>query len=397
MSVAEPGSTRSSLVERVRSILTRPSATWDVIDGEPATVEGLYRNYILPLAAIPPICSLVGMLVFGIGAFGFTFRPNPIWAVAQAVVSYVLNLVMIYVVALVIDGLAPTFDGAKDRIQALKLAAYSGTAAWVAGVFGLIPMLGVLALIGAVWSLYTLYRGLPKLMKTPADKAAPYFVVVLVVTIVIGIVIGMATSMITRIGAGPMGVASAGRVSGTINVPGGGSIDLAKLQQASKQAEAAAGQIESGKATPATDPQQLKGYLPDRVSGFNRTEVSAASGGAGGIQGSTAEGVYSNGEGTIHLSVTDVGAAGALAGTVAAFNVNASRETPTGYDKVGRVDGRMTQESYDREEQHGEYSVLVGDRFIVQATGDHVGVGDLKTAVAAVGVSRLEGLAKAGS
>ena len=70
--------------------------------------------------------------------------------------------------------------------------------------------------------------------------------------------------------------------------------------------------------------------------------------------------------------------------------------TRDGDEKVGKVDGRMTQESYDKSSQHGEYSVLVADRFMVQATGEHVSMDDLKAAVNAVGVSQLEGLAKKG-
>jgi hypothetical protein len=79
-----------------------------------------------------------------------------------------------------------------------------------------------------------------------------------------------------------------------------------------------------------------------------------------------------------------------------AFNVQSSKETASGYEKVGKVDGRMTQESYDRTSRHGEYSVLVADRFMVQATGDGVSIDDLKAAVGAVGAGQLEGLAKAG-
>ena len=79
-----------------------------------------------------------------------------------------------------------------------------------------------------------------------------------------------------------------------------------------------------------------------------------------------------------------------------AFNVQSSNESNGKYEKVGKVDGRLTQESYDKASKHGEYSVLVADRFMIQAEGDGVSVDDLKAAVNAVGVSRLESLAKGG-
>src|SRR3546814_386237 len=93
--------------------------------------------------------------------------------------SYVLTLAAIYIVALVIDALAPTFGGQKNPIQALKVAVYSGTAGWVAGIASLLPTLAILGgLVGGLYSLYLLYLGLPRLMKAPEDKAVVYTVVV---------------------------------------------------------------------------------------------------------------------------------------------------------------------------------------------------------------------------
>ncbi|MBU1378111.1 MAG: YIP1 family protein [Alphaproteobacteria bacterium] len=395
MSVIEPGSATAGLVARVKGLLLKPTETWDEIDREPATIAGLYKSYIIPLAAIPAVCSLVGLLIFGIGGFGISFRPSPIWLVVQAIVSYGLSLAMVYVMALIIEALAPNFGGAKDRVQAFKVAAYAPTASWVAGVFMLIPALGIIAILGGLYSLFLFFKGLPKLMKTPEEKALPYTAVVIVVAIVVSIVIGLVTSSVMTLSGAMNPAAAIGSVSGTVNVPGAGSVDLAKLQEASKRMEVAAKQAEAGTAT-ATDPEALKAYLPASVAGFNRDEVSASSGGAGGYQGSTAEGRYAKGDASLRLEVTDMGAAGALAGMASAFNVKSSKETATGYEKVGMVGGRMTQENYDRQAKSGEYSVLVGERFMVQASGNGVTMEELKAAVGAVDQRRLEGLAKAG-
>lgn len=395
MSVVEPGSAGAGLVERVKGILLRPSETWDQIDREPATIGGLYTGYVMLLAAIPAVCTLIGLLVFGIGGFGFTFRPSPVWLVAQAVLQYGLSLAMVYVMALIIEALAPNFGGAKDRIQAFKIAAYSPTASWVAGVFGLLPALGIIAVLGGLYSLFVLYKGLPKLMKTPEDKALPYTAVVIVVAIVASLVIGAVTTSVMA-ATGAMNPATAiGSVSGKAKLPGVGEVDLAKLEAASKRMEAAAKQAEAGTAT-ATDPEALKAFLPGSVAGYARGDVSASSGGAGGYEGSQAEAEYTKGDASLRLQVTDLGAAGALAGMASAFNVKSSKETSTGYEKVGKVGGRMTQESYDRASKHGEYSVLVGDRFMVEAKGDGVTMDELKAAVGSIDAGRLEGLAKAG-
>ena len=92
-----------------------------------------------------------------------------------------------------------------------------------------------------------------------------------------------------------------------------------------------------------------------------------------------------------------MGAAGALAGMANAFNVSSSSESEGRYEKVGKVNGRMTMEEFDRTSGHGEYGVLVGERFMVQAEGESgATINDLKAAVASVNFGRLEGLARAG-
>lgn len=390
MSVVEPGSAGAGLVQRVKDILTKPGATWDAIDGERPTVGSLYIGYVMPLAAIPAVAQAIGMTVFGVGAFGVVVKWSPVTAIVQAVLMYVLSLAMVFVLGLIIEALAPNFGGTKDRIQALKVAAYSYTAAWIAGIFAIFPPLALVGLLGGLYSLYLLYLGLPRLMKTPQDKALPYTAVVVVVAIVAGIVIAMVTGSVaamTGAGAGALGGA---QVSGSVKLPGGeASVDLGKLQAAAKA-------IESGETGPVSDPDALKAYLPASVAGFTRGEVSTSSGGAAGIEGSEAEAEYAKGEANLRLQVTDLGQAGALAGMAGAFKVKSSKETSTGYEKMGVVNGRMTQESYDRSDKSGEYSVLVGERFMVQARGNGVSMDELKAAVEAVGLSRLEAAAKKG-
>ena len=74
---------------------------------------------------------------------------------------------------LVIDALAPTFNGQKNQPNALKLAVYSMTPAWLAGIFSLIPGFRVLGIVG-LYGLYLLWVGLPPLMKSPEEKSIGY-------------------------------------------------------------------------------------------------------------------------------------------------------------------------------------------------------------------------------
>ncbi len=189
-----------SLVDRVKAILLAPKTEWATIDSEPATVGSIYSGYIIPLAAIPAAAGFIGMSIVGASFLGTSIKVSISAGLQAAIVRYALTLAGVYIVALVIDGLAPTFGGTKNQVQALKVAAYSSTAAWVAGIFSIIPVLGILGLFG-LYSLYLLYLGLPMLMKAPAEKAMGYTVVVIVATVVVFFVIGGVTSRVMGYGS----------------------------------------------------------------------------------------------------------------------------------------------------------------------------------------------------
>ncbi len=183
------------LTERVRNILVQPRQEWEVIARERSSVAQMYQ-YVIPLAAIGPIASVIGLSVIGVGAPTVGRYRVPIGSsIVQALVTFVLSLAAVYVLAYVIDALAPTFSGQKNQLQALKLAAYSSTAAWLAGIFGLIPALGFLAILG-LYSLYLLYLGVPILMKVPEPKVAGYTVVVIVAAVVLFLVVGAVSGML---------------------------------------------------------------------------------------------------------------------------------------------------------------------------------------------------------
>jgi hypothetical protein len=195
-----------SLITRVQNILLKPKEEWGVIDAEPATIQGIYTSYVMILAAIPAIGMAIGLLFFmprpsaEIAAVGQAFGVPVLTTgsiIVGAVVQYILGLVCVYIMAMIIDALAPNFGGTKDQLKAFKVAAYYPTAAWVAGILYIIPLLGLLAFVAFVYALYTLYLGLPKLMRVPQEKAVGYFVVTLVIAFIVFMVVGYVANRIT--------------------------------------------------------------------------------------------------------------------------------------------------------------------------------------------------------
>lgn len=373
----------NALVDRAKNILLKPNEEWPKIEAEPATTQDILTRYVLPLAAIGPIATFIGSQVFGYGALGFTYRPSLTSALSGAVITFILTVIGVFVLSLVADFLAPKFDGQASKPQAFKLVAYSWTAGLLASVFGLIPSLAFLAILG-LYSIYLLYTGATPLMKVPQDKAIAYTAVTIVCAIVIYIVVGALTR--TAVGAfvpGPTYMSDSGSVSGTVTVPGVGKLDLAKAQKAADEMEAAA----NGRK-PAVDPTKLQALLPASLGGYQRTAVEAS---ALGAMGSEANGTYTAGGKAFTLKITDMPAVGAIAGVGTAIGVSQSREDADGYERTGTVNGRMQSEKW-RKSGSGSFSVVIANRFTVEADGSAASIDELKNAVASVNEGALTGL-----
>jgi hypothetical protein len=191
----------NKVVQRARALLVSPRTEWPVIAAEPATVQDLYREYIMILAAIPPICQFVKTSILGYGWHGFRIYRLGVGAgLTAAIVEYVVSLLGVYVLAVIIEALAPNFAGESNRIQALKVAGYSYTASWIAGCAQILPGLyGLVALAGAIYSVYLLYLGLPSTMKVLPERAGGYTAVTVIVALILGWIIAVITGGITGV------------------------------------------------------------------------------------------------------------------------------------------------------------------------------------------------------
>ncbi len=179
------------MMERIRGILFSPKTEWEKIKGEPAAMAQVMTGYAVPLALIPAVCGLIGNALIGVN-IGFlgTIRYPIASALVWAIVFYILTLIGLYVDGIIINALAPSFDSVPDINSAFKLAVYSMTPYFVAGVLYILPVLGILVLLASLYGLYLMYLGMPVMMNTPKEKVIGYMIVAIIVMFVINIIIG---------------------------------------------------------------------------------------------------------------------------------------------------------------------------------------------------------------
>jgi hypothetical protein len=175
------------LVARVKGILLNPKAEWPVIEREPGDFGSLFSSYVMYVAAIPPICAFIGTSLIGIAGF----RVGIMGGLIHAIITYVLTIAGVFVMAYIIDFLAGTFGAQRNFDNAMRVSAYAPTAAWVVGIFNILPFLGFLGILG-LYSFYLLHTGIVGLMRPPADKAVLYTISAVVCVIILwAIIIGL--------------------------------------------------------------------------------------------------------------------------------------------------------------------------------------------------------------
>ena len=414
------------LVDRVKNILLSPKTEWPVIAGETSSTGDLMGGYVAPLAGVSALCGFIGSSVVGMSLpFIGTYRTPIVAGMGVAVFTFVMAFVGIFILSLIINALAPTFGGEKNPAQAMKVAVYSYTPAWIAGVLHILPALSLIGVLVSLYGLYLLYLGLPRLMKNPGEKSIGYTAVVVICAIVIGFVISLLAGGLMAFtgggammmgGMGGMGASERPPVTFDKDSPMGKLEDFGKkMEEAGKKMEAAQksgdpnAQMKAAMETMGTvlgggkrfEPvaiDQLKPFTPESFAGLPRKSQSAEKGGPAGLQVSKAEAHYGDGAGkSVSLEVTDTGGAAGLMGLAGWMNVQGEKETDSYVEHTRKEGSRMVHERVSKHGGENELTLVLGDRFIVEARGQGVSIDAIKSAVGSLDLAKLESMRDAGA
>jgi hypothetical protein len=409
-----------AMIERIKGICFKPKTEWDAIAEEETSSVDLFTGYAVPLAAIPPIAGFIGGSLIGRSMpFVGSYRVPMVSGLVMAVFTFVMALVGVFIVSLIVNALAPSFGAEKNSRQALKIAVYSYTPAWVAGVLQILPMLGLLAVLAGLYGLYLLYLGLPRLMKCPQEKAVGYTAVVVVCAIVLSIIVGAVGAGI--MGAGMFGARAVpgfagGRASpsiqfdkdspmGKLQAMGKAIEENNKNMEAAKKsgdpnAQAAAAMaglgaiLGGGKKVDPIGIDQLKPFIPETFAGLAKLSSNAEKTGAMGMMVSKAQASYGDrGQKNVSLDISDAGGASGLLGLAGWMGVQGEKEDDNGFERTQNVNGRLVHEKGSKRPEGGnEFTIVLGGRFVVSAKGRGVDLAALKTAVSGLDLAKLEAM-----
>jgi hypothetical protein len=405
------------LVTRARNICLNPVTEWNVIAGETTPRGTLVAGYVLPLAGLGVAAGFIGGSIIGQSVpFVGHYRAPITTGLAAAVLGLAFAIAGVFILALIINALAPTFGGEKNNDQAFKVAVYSYTPAWIAGILNILPLLGILALIGALYGIYLLYLGLPRLMKAPADKAVGYTAVVVVCALVVSVILGLISASV--VGAGRM----AGLTRGAAPTAAAADPDspLGRLEQMGRRLEQSSQRMAEAEKSGDANAQmaaamegmgalfgggrrvepvaidQLRAFVPETMMGLPRTRTNAERTGLGPITATRAEATYGDGERSIELEIVDSGGASGLMGLASWVGVEGEREDDTRVERTRRVAGRLVHEERSKVGGSHTYAILLGERFMVSADARGIDFAELEAAVSRLDLEKLEAMKDAG-
>ncbi|HVZ85995.1 MAG TPA: Yip1 family protein [Polyangia bacterium] len=415
-----------ALVERVKNICLKPSAEWPVVEAETPSTRDLMIGYVAPLAAIGPIAGFIGGSVIGrtlpfVGTYRVSFGAG----LAAAIVTYAMAFVSIFILSLIINALAPSFGGQKNSTQALKVAVYAFTPAWVAGALQILTPLAILGILLAFYGLYLLYLGLPVLMKSPKEKALGYTVVVVLCAIVLGFLVSLVVGAVIGVSTMTTGHGFGGLPHTSDTSPGNVQFDKDSLagrlqamgqavQESNKKMEAAqktgdpnvqakaameglGALLGGGKRVDPIGIDQLKPFVPQTFAGLPKLSSSAEKNGMAGLSVSKAEASYGDhAQKHVTLEISDTGGASGFLALAGWASLQGEREDDNGFERTQKVDGRLMHEQGSKHGGSNEFTLVLGERFIVSAKGSGVELADLKAAVGGLDLGKLEALKTAG-
>jgi hypothetical protein len=448
--------TAPGFIARLKNIVLSPKSEWPVIGPESTTVAQLYGGFVSILAALAALLMFVRMSLIGVRMpLGAGVIRYPMGSgLTNAVMAFVFGLIVVFLVGLIINALAGTFSAQRDPRQAMKVAAYSMTPAFLSSILALSPVLPtLLQFIAGCYGIYVLYLGLPVVMRAPNEKAFGYTAAVVICTIVLCMVFGLVLGALGIVGArsgmlgssAPFGQTTeqrqaAARDQGATEVgnaiggmlgtdaqgKAGLSAAISNLAKAGEQ-QAARPNADSNAPPTAADTQAavagaggllaavggalggpnraapvdfktLADLLPTSIAGMKRTSAQGSAQGALGIKTTSANADYAGANGaSAHLEITDMTGVSGLMGIANTLVQNTTSQSETGYEKDVTLNGRSAHEKYDAPNKKGDISMQVARRFTVDVTGQGIDMATLEQAYSQIDLSRLESMKSQGA
>jgi len=164
-----------AIVRRVLALLLTPTEAWDEIAQETSSVDLLIRRYIVPLALLAPVATVVGMKTFDASwspAHGYLVPPEAIWSAGAT--TLFASIVSIFVLAGIFVLIAPMYGSSRHYPSALKVATYGAVPVLVAGALLFLPVMVMVSVVALCHTLFLYSIGVRRVLGVPENARTEF-------------------------------------------------------------------------------------------------------------------------------------------------------------------------------------------------------------------------------
>lgn len=184
-------------LNRIKGIMLHPEAEWDAVARDKPGFTVLLRSFLLPLALLAPISTIIGMLYFDTGwnaEYGYSLLRDR--APVIAVATYAFEIASVYLLALVFHVLARTEGRTPSLLSSFQVAALGSIPLLLSGATLFIPFNIIFSMIAMLYSFYLYYLGVVRLIGIRPPDATMFVGVAMICMLLLSGFMGGFASMI---------------------------------------------------------------------------------------------------------------------------------------------------------------------------------------------------------
>jgi len=179
----------NKLFQRAKQIMLQPVPEWEAIKAENTSYKQLIKDYAIPMIVLVLVAALIGGLLFHTGhrlTFGYL--------IATLLISLLVTAGGLYLSALVINEIVPSFGAQKNLDSTFNLLIYSCTAFFVcyaaAKLLDIFP-LNVLFNLCGLYSFYLFFTGTTPILGIQQDRKGTFTLVSALIMIGIFVILSL--------------------------------------------------------------------------------------------------------------------------------------------------------------------------------------------------------------
>ena len=162
-------------LRRIYRVVFHPRLEWDRIALEDTTYGTLIRRYIIPLALLAPIATVIGMSVFDTAwNAGQGYRVPPQQILGAGTATLFASIVSMFALAGIFVLIAPMYGSSRNYLDALKVSTFGAVPVMLAGATLLLPVMAIVGVVALVHSLFLFWLGAKAVLHVRRGEQAEF-------------------------------------------------------------------------------------------------------------------------------------------------------------------------------------------------------------------------------